>query len=357
VSKPSYRVPLMAEIAAVAHNGYKMVSTFSGCGGSCLGFKMAGFEVLWASEFVEAAQEVYRLNHPETVLDTRDIREVTAEEIMSAIKLPKGELDVFEGSPPCAAFSSAGIRSEGWGEVKQYSSKKQRVDDLFFEYARLLEGLMPRVFVAENVKGLVRGVARGYFKEIVNKLSTVGYNVEVKLLDARWLGVPQQRERLIFMGVRKDLKKRPVFPAPLPYQYSMGEALEGLDHTEEEVQDAWHLDPQGVMSQIWRRTKPGEYLSEGSKRLRGKDAFFSHRKLSPSTPASTITQTAPNVYHWEHPRSLTAKELRRASGFPDDFKLTGTFGEKWERIGRAVPPVMMAAVARAVKGILDEVKG
>lgn len=119
----------MREIETIPRNGLTVVSTFSGCGGSCLGFTLAGYDVLWASEFVPAAQETYRANHPQTHLDTRDIRQVTADEIRAVIG--DREIDVLNGSPPCASFSTAGKTSKGWGEVRKYSDVSQRTDDLF----------------------------------------------------------------------------------------------------------------------------------------------------------------------------------------------------------------------------------
>jgi DNA (cytosine-5)-methyltransferase 1 len=163
---------------------------------------------------------VYRLNHPTTPLDTRDIREVQPDEILEATGLKVGEVDVVEGSPPCASFSTAGKREKHWGQAKRYSDTVQRSDDLFFEYIRLVDGIKPKVFVAENVSGLVKGVAKGYFLEILARLKACGYRVGCKVLDAQWLGVPQARQRTIFIGVREDLGKDPVFPqaAPLPVQ-------------------------------------------------------------------------------------------------------------------------------------------
>jgi DNA (cytosine-5)-methyltransferase 1 len=191
VVKPPYKVPSMAEIEAIPWNGFNAISTFSGAGGSCLGYRMAGFKVLWASEFIPAAQEVYQLNHPGTILDTRDIRNVQPQDILDAIGLGVGDIDLMDGSPPCASFSTAGKREKSWGEVKKYSDTKQRVDDLFFEYVRLLDGLQPKVFIAENVSGLVKGKAKGYFKLILQAMKDCGYQVKAKLLDAQWLGVPQ----------------------------------------------------------------------------------------------------------------------------------------------------------------------
>lgn len=109
--KPAYRVPSMAEIAALPLNGFRVVSTFSGCGGSSLGYRMAGFKVIWANEFIAPAQAVYRANFPDTVLDTRDIRTIAPDDILTATGLKVGELDLLDGSPPCSSFSMAGKRA------------------------------------------------------------------------------------------------------------------------------------------------------------------------------------------------------------------------------------------------------
>ena len=232
IEKPPYSVPSMDEISAISWNGFNAISTFSGCGGSSLGYKMAGFRILWANEFIPAAQEVYRLNHGDTILNTKDIRQIEPDEVLEAISMEPGQLDLLDGSPPCASFSTAGKREAGWGKVKAYSDTKQRTDDLFFEYARLVRGIQPKVFVAENVSGLVKGTAKGYFLEILAALKDCGYNVKARLLDAQWLGVPQKRQRIIFVGVRKDLGVEAVFPDPLPYRYSVREAIPWINGVE-----------------------------------------------------------------------------------------------------------------------------
>jgi DNA (cytosine-5)-methyltransferase 1 len=195
----------MAEVAAIPDCGLRLVSTFTGAGGSCLGFRMAGYRTLWASEFVEAARDTYAANFPDVPVDERDIRDVTARQVLRRAGVKKGELDVLEGSPPCASFSMAGKRQRHWGEVRPYSETSQRTDDLFWEFGRLLDGVKPRCFVAENVPGMARGVAKGYFLEILAHLQRCGYRVEARILDAQWLGVPQRRQRLFFVGVRDDL--------------------------------------------------------------------------------------------------------------------------------------------------------
>ena len=225
VDKPPYHIPTMPEINTIPYNGLKAISLFSGCGGSSLGYRMAGIKVLWANEFIPAAWETYRANFPSTLLDSRDIREIQPEEILKEIRLDARELDILDGSPPCASFSTAGARNKHWGAIKKYSDTEQRTDDLFFEYSRILKGIQPKVFVAENVSGLVKGVAKGYFMEILSELKKSGYRVKCKVLDAKWLGVPQQRERAIFIGVRNDLNLEPTYPTPLKYCYTLRDIL------------------------------------------------------------------------------------------------------------------------------------
>lgn len=385
MNKPPYRVPSMQEIAAIPHNGYSAVSTFSGCGGSSLGYKMAGFKVLWANEFIPAAQETYRANHPGTILDTRDIRKVTAQDILDAIRMQPGELDVFDGSPPCASFSTAGKREAGWGKVKAYSDTKQRTDDLFFEYVRLIEGVRPKVFVAENVSGLVKGTAKGYFLEILAALKGAGYRVSAKLLDAQWLGVPQMRQRIIFIGVREDLKAVPAHPKPLPYRYSVRDALPWISditgrtgplelRTRSEIDEPmntiviqdpaqtryeveaithWIVEPEADMTGYavgaeWDRMQPGT----------SSEKYLNLKRNALDEPSFCVSQMGgqnagvASVTHPTERRKFSIAELKRICAFPDDFILTGTYAQQWERLGRAVPPVMMMHIAATIR---DEV--
>lgn len=368
MSKPEYYVPSMAEIAAIPWNGFKAISTFSGCGGSSLGYKMAGFKVIWANEFIPAAQDTYRINAPDTILDTRDIRQIRPLEVLQAIGLQIGDLDVMDGSPPCAAFSTAGKREAGWGKVKQYSDTTQRVDDLFFEYARLLRGIQPKVFIAENVSGLIKGVAKGYFKQILAALKDCGYNVKAQVLDAQWLGVPQSRQRLIFIGVRNDLGIGPVFPRPLSYRYSVREAIPwivkqgdngGFGSGRYSPAKVQAIDAGADISRF-AIGKEALNVPEGGKSQK----YISLQRAHRDRPCPTVTATlgygtgpngekgAATVIHPTECRRFTIAELKRICAFPDDFELTGTYAQQWERLGRAVPPLMMRAIAATVR---DEV--
>jgi len=387
--KPPYIVPSMEEVRNLPWNGFTVASTFSGCGGSSIGYRMAGFKVLWASEFIDAAREAYKANcAPYTVVDGRDIREVQAKDILDASGIGVGELDLFDGSPPCASFSTAGSREKGWGKVKKYSDKAQRTDDLFFEYARLIRGIQPKTFVAENVSGLVKGTAKGYFLEILRELKSCGYRVSCKVLDAQWLGVPQARQRTIFVGVREDLGLDPVHPKPLPFRYSVKEALpwiESLVHDTSEKYGAGdvtnrpspaitvgvnsvnslHFKVQGLTiddeTDISRYAIGAEWEKMGKSGTQS-EKYFQLVRPALNLPCPTITATgsvlgAASVVHPTEKRKFTIKELKRICGFPDDFILTGTYAQQWERCGRAVPPVMMSHIAAAVRdGILKNQK-
>lgn len=227
-AKPPYRVPLMPEIAAMPQHALTHLSTFSGGGGTCLGFRMAGYRTLLANDCDPRAIACYRKNLSSPI-DERPIQELTVAEVLRITGLKVGELDVFEGSPPCTSFSTAGKLSKDWGKKKEHAGVvQQNVEDLFFEWLRLMEGLQPRAFVAENVSGMVKGVAKGYFKIVLARMKAAGYRTQARVLDAQWLGVPQQRQRVIFVGIREDLNAEPRFPTPLPYRYSVREALPWL---------------------------------------------------------------------------------------------------------------------------------
>ena len=223
--KPPYQPLMMADVINAPLNGLTHVSTFSGAGGTCLGFRLAGFQTLWANDIEDHARQCYSANLSSPI-DGRDIRHLRPEDILQAIGLKVGDLNVFEGSPPCTTFSTAGQRHKGWHKNREHAGITQsNIEDLFFEWLRLLEGLRPRAFVAENVAGLVKGIAKGYFKDILRRMKVLGYQTEAQLIDAQWLGVPQQRTRVIFIGVREDLQQRPVFPRPQSYRYSVRDAL------------------------------------------------------------------------------------------------------------------------------------
>jgi len=408
MNKPPYQVPLMTEIVALPWNGFNVASTFSGAGGSCTGYRMAGFRVIWANEFVPAAQASYKANmEPDCTLDPRDIKHVQPEEILEATGLMKGELDLFDGSPPCQAFSTAGKREKGWGKKKKYEHGASQCNEtLFGEYIRLLRGLMPKVFVAENVSGLVKGTAKGYFLEILRDLKASGYRVVCRVCDAQWLGVPQQRQRTIFVGVREDLGMEPIHPTPLPYRYSVRDALPWIIDASTAIHGFTkgdELSPDKCAPSVpasasasaytghriearvihdtsgqWAKDvdvtdKPCPAITIGVNGVnsnhfkieqlppsRTKPGAYGISDVAPEKPCPTVTIGSPGndlaVPNGTEKRKFTIAELKRICAFPDDFVLTGSYTQQWERLGNSVPPVMMYYIATAIRnGILAKI--
>ena len=413
--KPDYRVPSMAEVAAIPWNGFKVASTFSGCGGSCLGYRMAGFKVVWANEFVPAAQESYRANMSTgSILDGRDISLVQPEEILAVTGLKRGELDLLDGSPPCQSFSTAGKRERGWGHKKTYEHGAQQCNEtLFDEFIRLVRGIQPRTFVAENVSGLVKGVAKGWFIDVLRALKGCGYRVTARLLDAQWLGVPQLRQRIIFVGVREDLRLDPVHPEPFRYRYSVRDALPhltacrtsahgftkesdlnlrgpapsvtasgGAAYTGHQVQSAALLPGDAPVTELTgrvgsqfkrKRISLDGPLNTVNAQGAGVQRFeLSGRAIhntgsqnwsagditdqpSPTVTVGSISRDgggASNHFHIvdaTERRKFTIAELKRICAFPDDFILVGTYAQQWERLGNSVPPLMMKAIAETIR--------
>lgn len=344
-SMSEYRIPTVSEIKQSSLDrppAFEVVSLFAGGGGSSTGYRMAGAKVLAINEFIDEAIKTYQANWPETIIFPGDIRKLSPEAILERIGKAKGELDLLDGSPPCSAFSTAGAREKGWGKTKKYSDAQQsNVEDLFFEYIRILRGMIPKVFVAENVSGLAKGTAKGYLNEILRELKSCGYEVSCKILDAKWLGVPQSRARTIFVGVRNDLW-RPELSGllhPKPWQkiVTLEDAFAGLAFS----------DKDRIETDLSRFAVYGELrkLSLGGQSQK----YFQLVKANRNDVSGCITASAGNlgiacVKHWDN-RAFTVAELKRIMSIPDDYILTGTYQQKVERLGRMVAPFMMKAIS------------
>lgn len=342
-----YSIPTVKQIKDDLEKGpkFEVVSLFAGGGGSSCGYRMAGGKVLAASEFIPEARNTYLANWPDVVMFPQDVRELTGAMILEAIGKGPGELDILDGSPPCSAFSVAGKREKGWGQEKAYSDSKQTaVETLFFEYIRILKEVRPKVFVAENVAGLARGVSAGFLNEFFDAFEGAGYEVRAKILDAKWLGVPQSRPRLIFVGVRSDLW-RPEFedkthPKPFSKAIPLSKAFAGLELTDEDIAET-DISRYAVYRELVK-LRPGEQSKK----------YFNLIEGDPNRPSGCVTAScghlsAASVCHWDD-RAYTVKEIKRIVSIPDDYELTGTYQQRVERLGRMVPPLMMKAIAENI---------
>lgn len=336
------------EISKLSSNGnhkFEVVSLFSGGGGSSTGYRMAGGKVLAVNEFIPEAIKTYQANWPDTKILEGDVRKLSADEILAAIGKKSGELHILDGSPPCSGFSTAGSMSKGWGKKKKYSdSEQESVEDLFFEYIRLVEGVKPKIFVAENVSGLAKGSSKGYLNLIMRAMRDSGYHVECKLLNAKWLGIPQSRQRTIFVGVRLDLWKPEykgrLHPEPLDSIVTLEDAFKGLEFTDKDRLDT-NIEKYAVYRELLKLAKGGQ-----------SSKYFQLTKSHPKGVSNCITATTGNIgaaasKHWDN-RAFSVSEIKRIMSIPDDYILTGTYQQQVERLGRMVPPLMMKAVAEKI---------
>lgn len=315
-------------------NAPTVISTFAGGGGSSLGYSMAGYRELLAVEWDDNAVATFKLNFPDVPVYHGDIAKLSVEECLRMTGLKPGELDILDGSPPCQGFSTAG---------------KQILDDprnqLFREYVRLLRGLKPKVFVMENVSGMVKGKMKLIFAEILRELKASGYRVSARLMNAMYFNVPQSRERMIFIGVREDLGIDPSHPKaevkPVPvkncYYQNGSESLTGIEL------ERWQNIPPGGN---WKNLP--EHLING----RAKFSNF-HRKLHPNKPSFTVMKeehySSGRFYHWSEPRRINDIELKRVGSYPDEFQFIGGGDMVHNRIGNSVPPLFMRSIARHLK--------
>lgn len=306
---------------------FTVLSTFSGCGGSSLGYQLAGGKVCLAVEIDDNAVETYRLNFPDTPIYHGDIGKLKVDEALDLAGLKPGQLDILDGSPPCQGFSTAGKRDFG-------DDRNQ----LFREYVRLLQGLQPRAFIMENVSGMVKGKMKLIFVECLKELKACGYKVKARVLNAMYYNVPQSRQRLIFIGVRDDMGIEPSHPKAQGRPITVRDALCGVPNDT-------------------RRMKIHDGLKIARKMLKvpmgqRHPKYHSYCRLPWDGPARTIdTGGVTPGYHIWHPtehRTMTIAELQRLQSFPDAFQFGPDWKQAWKRIGNSVPPSFMRAIAEHV---------
>ncbi len=290
-----------------------------------------------AVEWDDNAAETYRINHPGTYVYHGDIANLSVQEILNIIGLMSGELDIFDGSPPCQGFSMSGKR-------EMHDGRNQ----LFREYVRLLRGLQPKVFVMENVAGMVKGKMKIIFAAIMRELKASGYNVSARLMNAMYFGVPQSRPRMIFIGVRKDLGILPSHPKaqcrPITFRQAcydlrgnnpddrmLGEMLLKVARLQP---DSWSTDPV-----IYKAIK-GNFASSISTQWIGWD------RVCGTLTKSEISTSG--LVHPDRERYISLAEAKRISSFPDEFKFTDR-KSGIVRMGNCVPPLLMKAIAEHIR--------
>ena len=342
----------LADLASIPKNGLKVMSTFACGGGSSMGYKRAGCEVIAANDIDPEMAWHYKLNINPKHYFLCPIGELMEKELPEELY----NLDILDGSPPCSTFSMAGSREKAWGKDKHFreGQAKQVLSDLFFDYLDLVGKLKPKVAIAENVKGMLIGNAKGYTKLVMARFKELGYRPQLFLLNGADCGVPQRRERVFFVAIRDDIKVPLLQLAPKHRWISAGEATQDLQVLT--VNEIKETKPAETDIKFWPGTKPGNSYADEWLRLKGKPSGFNTIRLNKQRPASTITATDCSR-HWDECRKLTYREWQRLGSFPDDYQAKSDKIGKY-MIGMSVPPKMTEQVARAVidQWLLPKVK-
>lgn len=325
----------LADLADVEPNGYKVFSCFHCGGGSTMGYKLAGFDVMGGVEIDPEMMKLYRQNHRPRLSFLMGIEEFN--KIQSLPEELTG-LDILDGSPPCSSFSMAGSREDTWGKKKKFreGQAEQVLDDLFFRFIETAERLQPKVVIAENVKGMLAGNARGYVRMVLQGFEQAGYDVQLFLLDASRMSVPQRRERVFFVAKRKDLPyprldlsfNDPAITVGDAFEMPSGRAGGGEELSEKAK---W----------LWMQTYPGDSfakINDGS--------WFNWIRLHAGRPAPTMPATC-RLVHFREPRMISYAEAARIQTFPDDYDFMDA--DARYVCGMSVPPRMMQRIAREVR--------
>lgn len=246
----------------------------------------------------------------------------------------------------CSLFSDSGDREKKWGKLTHFreGQQKQILDELFFDYLDLVERLKPKVTIAENVKGLIKGNAKWYVKLIYERYKEIGYTPQLFLINSADCGVPQIRERVFFCAIRNDLFKQKLILNPTEKWVSCGEATNDIqDLTDEEIERTKISEK---ANKLWKLTKNGSTFGKTNLILTGKETSFNTKKLDDKKPSNTL-QGNDCILHWNQPRKLTLREWIRLGTFPDDYKFKNPKIGKY-MIGMSVPPKMMQYVSGEV---------
>ncbi len=295
-----------------------------------MGYKLAGFEHLGGVEIDPPIADVYQANHNPKYLFVEDIRDFA-----NRLDFPEDlyNLDILDGSPPCSSFSMAGNREKDWGKTKVFreGQAEQRLDDLFFDYIRLAKKLQPKVVIAENVKGLIQGNAKAYVHRIKKEFEAAGYKVQLFLLNAASMGVPQKRERVFFICQRNDLNFK-----PLSLFFN-----ENAIHFKEIEVDESRKNATGEILKYLILTKEGKSLAS----VHPKGNFFTSIRISKNDVINTIASGS-NLFHYERNQYLNNTELKLAGSYPIDYNFKKI--DPQYLIGMSVPPVMTAQIATEI---------
>ena len=335
-----------------------IIDLFCGCGGLSKGFEMAGFQSVLAIDFWKDAVNTYNYNHNSQIAICDDVSKISNEFLDEFLK--KNKIVGIVGGPPFQGYSTVGKRDIN--DDRNY---------LYLQYCRIVEKVKPEFFVLENVKGLLT-LDKGAFKDdIVKRFSELGYKVEYKIMCASDYGVPQNRNRVFFVGIKN---KSFVFPEPFKDKVSTDEAISDLIGNETEYTSLPINDYQKLMRRNSKKLLNNEFTTHTDKTIEvisqipdgGKitdlpKEYWEIRKynkafqrMNSKLPSNTIDTGHRNYFHYKENRIPTVRESARIQSFTDDFEFLGSRTSQYKQVGNAVPPLLAYVIA---KSIMEQIKG
>jgi len=325
-------------------NGLKVFSCFACGGGSTMGYKLAGYDVIGCLEIDKRMNDIYVKNHNPKynyVMDIRDFNNISNND------LPKElfDLDILDGSPPCTTFSMSGLREKTWGKKKKFKEgqKEQTLDDLSFIFIETVNKLKPKFVVMENVEGLMKGNAWKYVQEIYKHFHKIGYKVKHWLLKGENMGVPQKRHRVFFIATRLnvDIEKIDMSFIYKPILFSQVKSEKGTLITSE-----------NLINLITYAKYGDRNLENACMKQRGKNSFFNYCFVYDNQVAPTITAHCNNI-RWDTKTFLSKQDIVSIATFPQDYDFQTESLDSISYIcGMSVPPVMIKRVAENLKKYL-----
>ncbi|MDD2208524.1 MAG: DNA cytosine methyltransferase [Bacilli bacterium] len=333
-------------------NKRKCIELFAGAGGLALGLEKSGFEAIGLVEFDKKACETLRLNRPKWNVIEEDIIEISKRDLKKEFNLKLGELDLLSGGYPCQSFS--------------YAGKKLGLDDLrgsmFYYYAEFIRQLEPKMFLAENVKGLTTHDKGKTIQTMIDVFKDLGYQVEWEVLNAWDYGVAEKRQRVAIIGIRNDLKDSINFKYPTPHEYKpvLRDALKDVPESvgakyPESKKKVFDLVPAGG---YWKNL-PDDIAREYMKTCyyMGGGRTGIARKISWDEPCLTLTcspmMKQTDRCHPDESRPFTTREYARIQSFPDDWQFAGKMNDIYKQIGNAVPVELAKCIGESIMNALN----
>lgn len=333
-------------------NNPRVISLFSGCGGLDLGFEKAGFEIPVANEFDKKIWDTFKVNHPNTHLIEGDIRNVTKDDIEHFIS---GEIEGIIGGPPCQSWSEA-------GSLKGIEDARGQ---LFFEYIRILKEFKPKFFLAENVSGMLANRHSEAVKNILYLFDEAGYDVSLTLINAKNYGVAQERERVFYIGFRKDLKIKFEFPkgsTEMEGKLALCDIIWDLKDTAIPALDKNKHNPKAINNnEYFTGSYSTIFMSRNRVKSWDEQAFTVQAsgrqcQLHPQAPKMELVGKDKRRFvpgQESLYRRMTVREVARVQGFPDDFKFVyDDVNMAYKMIGNAVPVNLAYEIALGIKKYL-----